>query len=132
MDQKRVAYFALASMFVLAMLVLLSGCGKKDDLQGTVTNKTIKPGYTYVYMMPQYTQMCTGAGTANSPRTCTQIQTGAIPITYTVPDCHQITVEGEHSGSTCIHTEEWDAIQIGDDYVGKDVNPKDQQKVVHH
>ena len=119
------------TVIVIAIGVLLAGCGKKDDLQGSVTGKQVKPGYTFVQEIPQYTTMCSGAGTSTSPRTCRQVQTGSIPITYSVPTCYQITVEGEHSGSTCIDDGKWNTIQIGDDYVGKDVDPKDQ-KVRHN
>lgn len=111
-------------------LFLLTGCGHKDDLQGTVSGKDVKAGYTYVYLMPIYGQQCSGSGTT---RTCVQVITSHIPITYSVPTCYRIHVEGETSGDTCVDESKWNAIALGDDYVGKDVDPKDNQsKVVHH
>jgi len=54
MRRPRIAAAALAGMLALS----LTSCG--DDLQGEVTSKQVKPGYTYIYMMPIYSTRCSG------------------------------------------------------------------------
>lgn len=101
---------------VAALLLALAGCGK-DDLQGTVTSKYVKPGYDWLYMMP--ITSCSG-----KPMIC---RTNYIPIWYHVPTCYQLTVKGEKSGSTCVSDAKWESVKVGDSYVGPDVDPRDQK-----
>lgn len=115
-------------VFFIIGLLFLTGCGHKDDLQGDVQSKQVKPGYTYVYQMSIPHTTCSGSG---AYRSCTTYYT-YIPIIYSVPTCYQITVVGKTSGSTCIDSAEWNTINIGDPYVGPDVDPKDRQAQVSH
>lgn len=99
-----------------AAALLLTGCGG-NDLQGEVTGKQHKPGYMWLMPIPHTT--CSG-----NPQVCTTTYTY---IPQWVPDCYEITVKGEESGSTCLGSaEEWDSVAVGDSYTGPDVDPKDR------
>lgn len=112
----------LLALTTFVTATLLAGCGYAQDLEGEITGKEFQQGYDYVYMQPIYTTTCSG-----NPPTCTSNLSGMYPIFYTVPDCYSITVEGPTSGSTCISAEEYAALNVGDQYVGPDVQPKDRQ-----
>lgn len=110
----------LAALLVVPLLAL-SACG--DDLYGTVIDKSYEPPYDSTYMMPMYSQSCSG-GYGNMPRTCSQYVTGYIPMIDHHPACYRVRVKGKKSGSECISSERWNSLSIGDDYVGVDYKDK--------
>ena len=99
----------IAAMLSIATLALLSACG--DDLEGEVTDKTFKEGYSYTQMQ----QICNNI---NNVRTC-----NFYPTTHHVPDCYKLhvkTPEGKNE-SDCVSHERWDSVEVGDYYIGADV-----------
>lgn len=98
-----------------ALVLLLAGCG--DHLNGKVVAKDVEPGY-FIYI-PITT--CSG-----NPVHCT-----TIPVFYYIPPCYRLVVEGatkDESGDTCVDKDEWLDTEIGDSYVGDDVDPKDHKQ----
>ena len=100
-----------------ATALLLAGCGS-DKLDGDVTNKDVRPGYTYVQIMP----MCTPSGNTTI---CYPI-----PYIFTVPTCYRLavrTLEGKIDDG-CIDQDRWDNVSVGQHYTGKDLGDRKSKK----
>lgn len=67
---------------ILFLALLLAGCG--GPTSGTVIGKHYEPAHTDLVFIPIQTgQVCTGSGTATSPRVCNPIMT---PMPFQVYD----------------------------------------------
>lgn len=122
----RTAAKVAAVLTILIILVgVLTGCGSQDKLNGKVTDKSVDPGFYFTMLVPIPHTSCSG-----NPSVCTTYYT-YIPILYWVPTCYEIEVKGEtkeDSGTTCLEEDAWNDIEIGDTYVGPDVDPKDRKQ----
>ncbi len=105
-------------LIALVAILSLAACG--DTLDGEVTKKDVRPGYTYVMMQPIYTTSCSG-----NPSVCTTRVSSYIPIPMRVPDCYRLYVKnGSKKRHGCVDRKRWGKVQVGEHYTGKDLGKR--------